>query len=173
MLVGVVRTFRFHVPVFGYRSLGCSWSIVRVHPRPFCRIPQRNVRSDLDPDLRVLRQVVVQRRLLFAVHLLPRPSDDRFLNQLVAELDRLLCLSFVLPVEEDRQNCQAVYADRSFVPSLIPLAVYSVPFSNVRFNQRRSEEHTSELQSRLHLVCRLLLEKKKKMRENKPHVYMA
>src|SRR2546422_5289476 len=27
----------------------------------------------------------------------------------------------------------------------------------------RSEEHTSELQSRLHLVCRLLLEKKKRM----------
>src|SRR2546422_6242947 len=29
------------------------------------------------------------------------------------------------------------------------------------FLQTRSEEHTSELQSRLHLVCRLLLEKKK------------
>src|SRR2546422_8137951 len=29
-------------------------------------------------------------------------------------------------------------------------------------NAWRSEEHTSELQSRLHLVCRLLLEKKKK-----------
>src|SRR3989449_1169833 len=29
-------------------------------------------------------------------------------------------------------------------------------------DQMRSEEHTSELQSRLHLVCRLLLEKKKK-----------
>src|SRR2546422_5120537 len=29
--------------------------------------------------------------------------------------------------------------------------------------RKRSEEHTSELQSRLHLVCRLLLEKKKKM----------
>src|SRR3989449_8577511 len=29
----------------------------------------------------------------------------------------------------------------------------------------RSEEHTSELQSRLHLVCRLLLEKKKKITE--------
>src|SRR2546422_4587218 len=28
----------------------------------------------------------------------------------------------------------------------------------------RSEEHTSELQSRLHLVCRLLLEKKKTLR---------
>src|SRR2546422_3685677 len=30
----------------------------------------------------------------------------------------------------------------------------------------RSEEHTSELQSRLHLVCRLLLEKKKKQTQN-------
>src|SRR2546422_2562415 len=29
-------------------------------------------------------------------------------------------------------------------------------------SRTRSEEHTSELQSRLHLVCRLLLEKKKK-----------
>src|SRR2546429_3703391 len=29
------------------------------------------------------------------------------------------------------------------------------------FGNLRSEEHTSELQSRLHLVCRLLLEKKK------------
>src|SRR3989442_3127268 len=32
----------------------------------------------------------------------------------------------------------------------------------VRHLTRRSEEHTSELQSRPHLVCRLLLEKKKK-----------
>src|SRR2546422_8636441 len=31
-----------------------------------------------------------------------------------------------------------------------------------RAGHHRSEEHTSELQSRLHLVCRLLLEKKKK-----------
>src|SRR2546422_8572754 len=30
----------------------------------------------------------------------------------------------------------------------------------------RSEEHTSELQSRLHLVCRLLLEKKKKKKQS-------
>src|SRR2546429_4022185 len=37
----------------------------------------------------------------------------------------------------------------------------STPLS--RMQTRRSEEHTSELQSRLHLVCRLLLEKKKSM----------
>src|SRR2546422_7955689 len=33
----------------------------------------------------------------------------------------------------------------------------------------RSEEHTSELQSRLHLVCRLLLEKKKKKKRKLQH----
>src|SRR2546429_3321901 len=36
----------------------------------------------------------------------------------------------------------------------------SIP-PNARLQTGRSEEHTSELQSRLHLVCRLLLEKKK------------
>src|SRR2546429_7053007 len=36
-------------------------------------------------------------------------------------------------------------------------------FSMLASEQDRSEEHTSELQSRLHLVCRLLLEKKKKI----------
>src|SRR5687768_18294253 len=38
--------------------------------------------------------------------------------------------------------------------------------SSRRRSSGRSEEHTSELQSRLHLVCRLLLEKKKKMRKH-------
>src|SRR5687768_18071689 len=45
-----------------------------------------------------------------------------------------------------------------------PLAgwsVVAVPALN-HLQRVRSEEHTSELQSRLHLVCRLLLEKKKK-----------
>src|SRR5438876_5812438 len=41
------------------------------------------------------------------------------------------------------------------VPGLTPL-------TNVKSAARRSEEHTSELQSPVHLVCRLLLEKKKK-----------
>src|SRR2546429_6965674 len=35
----------------------------------------------------------------------------------------------------------------------------------------RSEEHTSELQSRLHLVCRLLLEKKKTKRHLRVHAH--
>src|SRR5256884_735266 len=43
----------------------------------------------------------------------------------------------------------------------IPAAKLGLAY-NVEGHKRRSEEHTSELQSRLHLVCRLLLEKKKK-----------
>src|SRR5690606_39935429 len=43
---------------------------------------------------------------------------------------------------------------------------FSIPLS-------RSEEHTSELQSRENLVCRLLLEKKKKIRPTSPAPHMA
>src|SRR5256885_9749470 len=42
-------------------------------------------------------------------------------------------------------------------------------FQKVRVNGTRSEEHTSELQSPCNLVCRLLLEKKKKNSSAHPH----
>src|SRR2546422_5447678 len=49
------------------------------------------------------------------------------------------------------------------VPRARHLAFSHAPdVSHGVLNRMRSEEHTSELQSRLHLVCRLLLEKKKK-----------
>src|SRR2546427_10176763 len=54
----------------------------------------------------------------------------------------------------------AVY--RSSRPSQWPL---SSQLSRQRPLRRRSEEHTSELQSQSNLVCRLLLEKKKKNRK--------
>src|SRR3712207_7710544 len=38
---------------------------------------------------------------------------------------------------------------------------------------RRSEEHTSELQSRQYLVCRLLLEKKKKQKTHQPIITIS
>src|SRR2546422_1867643 len=42
----------------------------------------------------------------------------------------------------------------------VRLDVSGIPPARLLQNEERSEEHTSELQSRLHLVCRLLLEKK-------------
>src|SRR5256884_5444075 len=52
-------------------------------------------------------------------------------------------------------------------------ALAGEPLNNILV-EPRSEEHTSELQSRLHLVCRLLLEKKNQtlpFRSHVPHVY--
>src|SRR2546422_3015810 len=43
---------------------------------------------------------------------------------------------------------------------------WTVQFTGSMVACARSEEHTSELQSRLHLVCRLLLEKKKKKKKD-------
>src|SRR2546422_5236864 len=48
----------------------------------------------------------------------------------------------------------------SGAPSASPVGRSATTASSI--SRTRSEEHTSELQSRLHLVCRLLLEKKKK-----------
>src|SRR2546429_4270478 len=59
----------------------------------------------------------------------------------------------------------------------IPLFECVAPPDHAREQQRahRSEEHTSELQSRLHLVCRLLLEKKKTTHHDPPaeHVHKS
>src|SRR2546422_5303689 len=56
----------------------------------------------------------------------------------------------------------------AFRPISTPPAILKAPIVMPnRRKMRRSEEHTSELQSRLHLVCRLLLEKKKKKEDNK------
>src|SRR2546422_4317408 len=59
---------------------------------------------------------------------------------------------------------------RDFRAALAPVFAPGLAVSEQRDRLRqlkqaeeRSEEHTSELQSRLHLVCRLLLEKKKKI----------
>src|SRR5205809_2738495 len=43
---------------------------------------------------------------------------------------------------------------------------------NCETTKKRSEEHTSELQSRLHLVCRLLPEKKKRDLHDSVHTHL-
>src|SRR5437879_7942935 len=53
----------------------------------------------------------------------------------------------------------AVKGDDAYVLEVNPRASRTVPFVSKAI---RSEEHTSELQSPMYLVCRLLLEKKKK-----------
>src|SRR3989449_779819 len=64
------------------------------------------------------------------------------------------------------------YFDPALPEIVLPLDPAKSPQGNLddyfrKYKKYRSEEHTSELQSRLHLVCRLLLEKKKKIQYTK------
>src|SRR3712207_7215194 len=62
--------------------------------------------------------------------------------------------------EEQHQSLEAI---RARCPEVGLVTVYRTldVLSEIGVVRRRSEEHTSELQSRQYLVCRLLLEKKK------------
>src|SRR2546429_4609756 len=65
-------------------------------------------------------------------------------------------------LDTDRSRTPFGSAATSCMPASAPRTSTLVP-NSLRRDSTRSEEHTSELQSRLHLVCRLLLEKKKKL----------
>src|SRR5205809_3754488 len=59
---------------------------------------------------------------------------------------------------------------RSIRPVVDRLRSVPLELELIAVDDDRSEEHTSELQSRLHLVCRLLLEKKKKKNKNNTYI---
>src|SRR2546430_12186244 len=63
-----------------------------------------------------------------------------------------------------------VYAGyaKLFLPNFIPWPLFALRFSL----STRSEEHTSELQSQSNLVCRLLLEKKKKSQYSETYTHV-
>src|SRR3989442_11613296 len=80
-------------------------------------------------------------------------------ERIEAKLDREL-------IGELEQYCQYLESDRDYVIAQALSVAFRKDkgFAEWQRNHsiERSEEHTSELQSRPHLVCRLLLEKKKK-----------
>src|SRR2546429_4511040 len=69
------------------------------------------------------------------------------------------------PRPSAKNRIRAVYVDKELASEAVTYILESGDEGSVHIDhalEYRSEEHTSELQSRLHLVCRLLLEKKKK-----------
>src|SRR2546427_3893343 len=81
-------------------------------------------------------------------------AQGPYLNQMVlleTELEPVELLRHLHAIEAERGRVRTV----RWGPRTLDLDV-------VRYGERRSEEHTSELQSQSNLVCRLLLEKKKK-----------
>src|SRR3712207_6861685 len=96
------------------------------------------------------------RSTLFPYTTLFRSVDDHLaaLGLAVAHRRRLQVLLADAACDDRGEN------DEEQPPEDGRLAVRGTPSACAR---RRSEEHTSELQSRQYLVCRLLLEKKKKI----------
>src|SRR2546422_229327 len=84
---------------------------------------------------------------------LQRAYDSIIHDIAIQQLPVIFCLDRAGMVGEDGQTHMGLY-DIAYM--------LAVPHMTVTAPKDRSEEHTSELQSRLHLVCRLLLEKKKK-----------
>src|SRR3989441_7914143 len=81
-----------------------------------------------------------------------------------------LVISFVSSADSPRETQDRHLAEAQIYPDQgdqrPPARVVEVPAERRR---ERSEEHTSELQSLAYLVCRLLLEKKKKKKYNIRH----
>src|SRR2546429_5057286 len=88
-------------------------------------------------------------------------SPRTFSGKMLAGL-ALLCFA---PPRRILRNCLCPLRSRSCLGPAQSVKSAKLPDSVPP--RRRSEEHTSELQSRLHLVCRLLLEKKKHLTTKK------
>src|SRR5687768_17860158 len=78
---------------------------------------------------------------------------------------------YTLSLHDALPICRVVAVDRDHGARKMRTlaATYRSEVETLAAEYGRSEEHTSELQSRLHLVCRLLLEKKKKKMKEITH----
>src|SRR3712207_9009076 len=81
------------------------------------------------------------------------PYTTLFRSRLLADRALLLGVPAAVPAPTGHRSGQR---------SVHPWEWTLLPTSPAMIDVQRSEEHTSELQSRQYLVCRLLLEKKKK-----------
>src|SRR2546422_7605103 len=75
-----------------------------------------------------------------------------------------------LALRQRAEPLDLVYVGYGLLVVAVVVASYMLGAFGWLPDDPRSEEHTSELQSRLHLVCRLLLEKKKKKTHQIVHI---
>src|SRR5690554_2536249 len=65
----------------------------------------------------------------------------------------------VTQITPEKRGIGLVFQNYALYPHMTVAKNIAFPLENINLRKVRSEEHTSELQSRPHLVCRLLLEK--------------
>src|SRR5699024_11494690 len=84
----------------------------------------------------------------------------RFLLKLQPPLKKLLRIFSTYLIFMTNMLYIQVFLERTSTSTLLKVEANQVILKVILKNIKRSEEHTSELQSRFDLVCRLLLEKK-------------
>src|SRR2546425_3677973 len=97
----------------------------------------------------------------------PRSTLFPYTTLFRSQIDDVTGLSTLVVIDAKRRTTAASKGQRPSVKLINEAA------EEVRIAGTRSEEHTSELQSLAYLVCRLLLEKKKKKKLNRRtnHIY--
>src|SRR5690625_145635 len=90
------------------------------------------------------------------------------IRQVLAASIAFIAIRFLINGNFIKYSLIILFASTFHQSALVLIPIYFL----VRF-KARSEEHTSELQSRGQLVCRLLLEKKKAQDDAVPHIVMA
>src|SRR2546422_8000947 len=124
---------------------------------------RRPPRSTLFPYTTLFRSQQVQRVELDRLADRKLPARDQKMRDVEDDL------YFVMD-----ERGRSVHLTDKGVENMSPLdsTLFVVPDISHAVHEIRSEEHTSELQSRLHLVCRLLLEKKKNTMTHQTLSYM-
>src|SRR3712207_7333642 len=97
----------------------------------------------------------------------PANTQSFFFNDTATTEIYTLSLHDALPISSARRLISSPHASRRIRDRLNPTSLSAD--GAALLDDDRSEEHTSELQSRQYLVCRLLLEKKK---HNKPAFHL-
>src|SRR5207253_9003316 len=87
----------------------------------------------------------------------PPPPPPRFPSPTLSRSTTLRAISGLLPVRAGRIEFDGARLDGLGSAQIVARGIAHVPEGRQLFPTMRSEEHTSELQSRGQLVCRLLL----------------
>src|SRR5690625_3309654 len=146
-----------HGTINFHEWLGDSWGILFSHPADFTPV------CTTELGLTAKLKDEFDKRNVKAIALSVDPVDSH--NRWIDDINETQLTQVNFPILADNDAKVANLYDMIHPNANSTLTVRSLFIIDpAKKNNERSEEHTSELQSRGQLVCRLLLEKKKKIK---------